>query len=152
VLTDLCNRAVLRERMEVGLNRLRRGGNPFTLFILDLDLFKAVNDSLGHPIGDELLKVVAQRLVACLPETDTVARLGGDEFAILTTADGDQHTAATTIAQMLLAAVAASYALDGHRLDIATSIGIALAPEHGKKRRFGALQGQARRPQYLPRV
>ena len=131
VLTDLCNRAVLRERMEEGLNRLRRGGNPFTLFILDLDLFKAVNDSLGHPVGDELLKVVAQRLVGCLRETDTVARLGGDEFAILTTADGDQRTDATTTAQMLLAAVAASYALDGHRLDIATSIGIALAPEHG---------------------
>jgi diguanylate cyclase (GGDEF)-like protein len=131
VLTDLCNRAVLRERMEESLNRLRRGGSPFALFILDLDFFKAVNDSLGHPVGDGLLKVVAQRLEACVRETDTVARLGGDEFAILTATDGDQRDAATTTADTLLEAVSASYAFDGHRLDIATSIGIALAPEHG---------------------
>jgi diguanylate cyclase (GGDEF)-like protein len=131
VLTDLSNRAVLREKMEESLARLRRSGRPFTLFILDLDLFKAVNDSLGHPVGDELLKVVARRLVACLRETDTVARLGGDEFAILATAEGDQRDAAIATANRLLEAVSASYAFDGHRLDIATSIGIALAPEHG---------------------
>jgi diguanylate cyclase (GGDEF)-like protein len=131
VLTDLSNRAVLRERMEESLARLRRGGSPFTLFILDLDLFKAVNDSLGHPVGDELLKVVARRLVACLRETDTVARLGGDEFAILTAAEGDQGEAAIATANRLLEAVSAPYAFEGHRLDIATSIGIALAPEHG---------------------
>jgi diguanylate cyclase (GGDEF)-like protein len=131
VLTDLCNRAVLRERMEESLARLRRGGRPFSLFILDLDLFKAVNDSLGHPVGDELLKVVARRLVDCLRETDTVARLGGDEFAVLAAAEGDQREAAIATASRLLEAVSASYAFDGHRLDIATSIGIALAPEHG---------------------
>src|SRR5207302_832540 len=113
------------------LTRLRRSGRAFTLFILDLDLFKAVNDSLGHPVGDELLKVVARRLVACLRETDTVARLGGDEFAVLATAEGDQREAAIVTANRLLEAVSASYAFDGHRLDIATSIGIALAPEHG---------------------
>jgi diguanylate cyclase (GGDEF)-like protein len=131
VLTDLSNRAVLRERMEESLARLRRDGKPFSLFMLDLDLFKAVNDSLGHPVGDELLKVVARRLVACLRETDTVARLGGDEFAILTAAEGDQQEAAIATANRLLEAVSASYAFEGHRLDIATSIGIALAPEHG---------------------
>jgi diguanylate cyclase (GGDEF)-like protein len=131
VLTDLSNRAVLHERMEESLARLRRGGKPFTLFMLDLDLFKAVNDSLGHPVGDALLKEVARRLTACLRDTDTVARLGGDEFAIVTTADEDQRKTAMVMANSLLEAVTAPYAFDGHRLDIATSIGIALAPEHG---------------------
>ena len=99
--------------------------------MLDLDLFKTVNDSLGHPVGDELLKVVAGRLLACIRETDTVARLGGDEFAILATVDGDQREAAIATANRLLEAVAAPYDLDGHHLNIGTSIGIALAPEHG---------------------
>jgi diguanylate cyclase (GGDEF)-like protein len=130
-LTGLANRAVLRERMQEGLARLQRGGAPFSIFILDLDLFKAVNDSLGHPVGDELLKVVAQRLSACLHEADTVARLGGDEFAVLTAAAGDQRQAALATAKLLLEAVAAPYDIDGHKLDVATSIGIALAPDHG---------------------
>jgi len=130
-LTGLANRAVLRERMQEGLARLQRGGRAFSIFILDLDLFKAVNDSLGHPVGDELLKVVADRLSACLRETDTVARLGGDEFAILTAATGDQRQSALATAKLLLEAVAAPYDIDGHKLDVATSIGIALAPEHG---------------------
>jgi diguanylate cyclase (GGDEF)-like protein len=131
VLTDLSNRAVLREKMLESLARLRRGGKAFNLFMLDLDIFKSVNDSLGHPVGDELLKVVARRLVACLRETDTVARLGGDEFAILAAVEGDQRAAAATTADRLLEAVSAPYAFDDHRVDISTSIGIALAPEHG---------------------
>jgi diguanylate cyclase (GGDEF)-like protein len=131
VLTDLSNRAVLRERMEESLTRLRRGGKPVTLFMLDLDLFKGVNDSLGHPVGDELLKAVARRLLACLRETDTVARLGGDEFAIMATAEGDQREEAIATANRLLETLSAPYSFDGHRLDISTSVGIALAPEHG---------------------
>jgi diguanylate cyclase (GGDEF)-like protein len=130
-LTTLANRAVLLEKMEEALARLRHHGSYFTLFMLDLDLFKTVNDSLGHPIGDELLKVVANRLSACINETDTVARLGGDEFAILSTADGDQRQAAIATAGRILEAVAAPFDLDGHHLNIGTSIGIALAPEHG---------------------
>ncbi len=131
VLTDLSNRAVLRERMEEDLARLRRGGKAITLFMLDLDLFKGVNDSLGHPVGDELLKAVARRLLTCLRGTDTVARLGGDEFAVMATAEGDQREEATATADRLLEALSAPYSFDGHRLDISTSIGIALAPEHG---------------------
>jgi diguanylate cyclase (GGDEF)-like protein len=131
VLTDLSNRAVLREKMVDSLARLRRGGRAFNLFMLDLDIFKAVNDSLGHPVGDELLKVVAHRLVACLRETDTVARLGGDEFAIMAAVEADQREEAVATANRLLEAVSAPYVFDDHRLDISTSIGIALAPEHG---------------------
>ena len=130
-LTSLANRAVLLEKMEEELARARRHGSKFTLFILDLDLFKTVNDTLGHPVGDELLKVVADRLLSCIGENDTVARLGGDEFAILATVDGDQRETAIATANKLLAAVAAPCELDGHHLNIGTSIGIALAPEHG---------------------
>ena len=130
-LTGIANRAVLLEKMEDAGARLRRYGNGFTVFMLDLDLFKTVNDSLGHPVGDELLKVVADRLSACIRDTDTVARLGGDEFAILATADGDQRETAIAMAGRLLEAVAAPYDLDGHHINIGTSIGIALAPEHG---------------------
>lgn len=130
-LTDLANRAVLLEKMEEALARQRRNGEKFTIFMLDLDLFKTVNDSLGHPVGDQLLKLVARRLLGCIRETDIVARLGGDEFAIVAVADGDQRAAAIATADKLLRAVAAPYDLDGHQLNIGTSIGIALAPEHG---------------------
>ena len=130
-LTGIANRAVLLEKMDEALARQRRHGSRFTLFMLDLDLFKTVNDSLGHPVGDELLKMVAQRLSSCIRDTDTVARLGGDEFAVVATVEGDQREAAIRTANRLLGAVATPYDLDGNHLNIGTSIGIALAPEHG---------------------
>jgi diguanylate cyclase (GGDEF)-like protein/PAS domain S-box-containing protein len=129
-LTGIANRAVLMERMEAALARLRQRGDRFAVFMLDLDLFKTINDSLGHPVGDALLKEVAIRLKECMRETDTVARLGGDEFAILSVAD-DQPEKATHTANRLLEAVAAPYEIDGHQIDIGTSVGIALAPDHG---------------------
>ena len=82
-LTDLPNRVPLRERLEHELKRVKRG--ECLLLCLDLDQFKGVNDTLGHPIGDELLKLVADRLRGCTREPDTIARLGGDEFAIIMT-------------------------------------------------------------------
>jgi diguanylate cyclase (GGDEF)-like protein/PAS domain S-box-containing protein len=130
-LTGLANRAVLLEKMEEAFGRLRQRGDAFVIFMLDLDLFKAINDSLGHPVGDELLKAVASRLSGCARETDTVSRLGGDEFAVLAMADGNQREEAIITANRLLAAVAAPYDVDGQHLSIGTSIGIALAPEHG---------------------
>jgi diguanylate cyclase (GGDEF)-like protein len=130
-LTGIANRAVLLERMEDALALLRRRGDAFAVFMLDLDQFKTINDSLGHPVGDELLRVAAVRLSACVRETDTVARLGGDEFAILAVVEGDQREAAIVTANRLLAAIAAPCDLDGHHLEMRTSIGIALAPEHG---------------------
>jgi diguanylate cyclase (GGDEF)-like protein len=130
-LTDLVNRAVLMEKIEEALARLHRGGDKLAVLMLDLDLFKTVNDSLGHPIGDALLKAVAHRLSNCAQETDTIARIGGDEFAILVTTNGDPQEAAVHTAERLLEAVSAHYELDGHDIDIGVSIGIALGPKDG---------------------
>jgi diguanylate cyclase (GGDEF)-like protein/PAS domain S-box-containing protein len=130
ILTGLANRAVLHENMEKALARVRRGGNPFAVLMLDLDRFKEVNDSLGHPIGDQLLKAVSGRLSASVRETDVVARLGGDEFAILMTPQDDLKTSAVAMAKGLLETVSAPYDLDGHEINVGTSMGIALVPEH----------------------
>ena len=81
-LTDLPNRILLRDRLEHDLKRVKRG-ECLAVLCLDLDHFKGVNDTLGHPVGDELLKAVADRLRRCTREPDTIARLGGDEFAII---------------------------------------------------------------------
>jgi diguanylate cyclase (GGDEF)-like protein len=130
-LTDLANRVLFREKMEDALARLRRRNEAFSVFVFDLDLFKAVNDSLGHPVGDALLKAVAHRLRETVRESDTVGRLGGDEFAILQTVEVDQKEAAIVLATRLLKAVCAPYDIDGHQIVIGISIGIALAPGHG---------------------
>jgi diguanylate cyclase (GGDEF)-like protein len=130
-LTGVANRMVLLETMREALERLRHGGQAFAVMVLDLDVFKAVNDSLGHPVGDALLKAVANRLKQCVHESDTVARLGGDEFALLAMAEGDPRQAAMATAGRVLVAMAAPYAIDGNDLDIGTSIGVALAPQHG---------------------
>lgn len=131
-LTDLANRVLFREKMDDVLARLKHTGEGFAVFIFDLDLFKAVNDSLGHPIGDALLKAVALRLQTCTGESHTVGRLGGDEFAIIQTAEGDQREAAIALADMLLETIGAPYEIDGHQIVIGISIGIALAPADGE--------------------
>ncbi len=128
-LTGLANRMQLLEKMEEALARSRRRGEKFTVFMFDLDLFKAVNDSLGHPIGDALLKAVADRLRSCTRETDTVARLGGDEFALVQIAEGNQRENAIILANKMLEAISAPYEIEGHHIVIGTSIGIVLAPD-----------------------
>jgi len=130
-LTGLANRVLLLEKMEEALARLRRRGEVFTVFMFDLDLFKAVNDSLGHPVGDALLKAVAHRLRAGTRETDMVARLGGDEFALLQSVEGNQREGAIILANRLLEEISAPYEIDGHQIVIGTSIGIVLAPSDG---------------------
>ena len=130
-LTDLGNRVLFRDEMDAALARLQRTGQGFSIFVFDLDLFKAVNDSLGHPIGDALLQHVAQRLRTAVPDTDTVGRLGGDEFAVLHRGGGDQRENAIVLANELLRSICEPYDIDGHQIVIGISIGIALAPEHG---------------------
>jgi diguanylate cyclase (GGDEF)-like protein len=126
-LTGLANRTLFRERLAQAFGRTQRYGEPFALLMLDLDGFKQINDSLGHPVGDEVLKEIAIRLQFCVRETDTVARLGGDEFAILQAQATTQDEAAE-LAQRILDAVAEPIEINGHKLEVGTSIGIAFAP------------------------
>jgi len=128
-LTRLPNRLRFREELEQGLARAH-GEDALAVLCLDLDNFKAVNDTLGHPVGDALLKVVAERLLEGAGETNTVARLGGDEFAIVQTGAA-QPVGATVLAQHLIETIAAPYEIDGHSVVIGTSIGIAVAPNDG---------------------
>jgi len=128
-LTLLPNRVLFRENLKQDLARARRD-HPLSVLCLDLDNFKAVNDTLGHPVGDALLKMVADRLAGCIDASDTVARLGGDEFAIVQS-EGAQPVAARVLAQRLIDAIAAPFEVDGHTVVIGTSVGIALAPNDG---------------------
>jgi diguanylate cyclase (GGDEF)-like protein len=130
-LTDLANRVLFREKADEALERYKSTGIGYASFVFDLDLFKSVNDSLGHPVGDALLKAVAMRLQGMTGETDTVGRLGGDEFAILHIAEDDLREGVTKLASRLLEVVRAPYEIDGHRIVIGTSVGIAMAPDHG---------------------
>jgi diguanylate cyclase (GGDEF)-like protein len=131
LLTGLANRTFFMEKIEEAGARLRRRGEAFTVFMLDLDRFKDVNDSLGHPAGDALLKEMAARLRGSLRETDVLARLGGDEFAILQPGEPDQRDAAIMLAVRIIELVARPFDLDGRKVSVGTSIGIALAPQDG---------------------
>ena len=131
LLTGLSNRALFMEKIEEAGARLRRRGETFTVFMLDLDRFKNVNDSLGHPEGDALLKETAQRLKSALRETDVLARLGGDEFAILQAGEANQWEDASSLADRVVEIMTKPYDINGNKVSIGTSIGIALAPADG---------------------
>jgi diguanylate cyclase (GGDEF)-like protein len=128
-LTKLPNRTLFHDRLEQAIEDAKRDYKPFALFLMDLDRFKDINDTLGHQIGDKLLQQVAARLRSKLRDIDTVARMGGDEFAILLPAVNDKH--ATMAARMLLQALRTPFRIEEQSLDIGASIGIALYPDHG---------------------
>jgi diguanylate cyclase (GGDEF)-like protein/PAS domain S-box-containing protein len=130
VLTGLANRLSILEKIEEAIARHRRRGDSFAVLLLDLDRFKHVNDTLGHAVGDALLRETAVRLKASLRETDVLARLGGDEFAIVQDRDNNQREAATALADRIIDIVSKPFDIEGNEVNIATSIGIALAPEH----------------------
>ena len=121
----LPNRIYFGERLETVIGAVRAGGPSAAVFYIDLDHFKDVNDTLGHPIGDELLLNVTQRLSRILRGDDLVARLGGDEFAIITTCPSDSYSL-QTIAGRIISTVCAPYAIGGHNIIIGASIGIAV--------------------------
>jgi diguanylate cyclase (GGDEF)-like protein len=128
-LTDLPNRVLFRERLEQALQAMRPGEQLAVLYI-DIDEFKSVNDALGHPVGDELLKGVAERLRNCLGQRDVAARLGGDEFAVIQTAIRNQSEA-TRLVDEIHAALRRPFECTGHLITTDASIGIALAPSDG---------------------
>jgi diguanylate cyclase (GGDEF)-like protein len=128
-LTDLPNRVLMRGHLERRIAELAEG-KPFAILYIDVDEFKGVNDSLGHEIGDELLRQVASRLRACVSGNDLVARLGGDEFAIVKDGTND-HAELTALAENILKALRAPVNCKGQEVPTDASIGIAIAPDHG---------------------
>jgi len=128
-LTGLPNRAFFEIHTEQVLARAARGGDRAALLFFDLDNFKVVNDSLGHPIGDQLLKVVADQLGQVVRQTDNLSRLGGDEFTLLIVGAGRQQ--ASAIAEHVIQALHQPFPIEGHDLSIGASIGIALFPDDG---------------------
>ncbi|WP_439358280.1 bifunctional diguanylate cyclase/phosphodiesterase [Bradyrhizobium sp. DASA03007] len=131
ILTGLPNRAFFLARLDELNGRLKDDGPTFSILMLDLDRFKNVNDSLGHGAGDALLRQVAQRLKSAVRASDVLARLGGDEFAIIQERCQDQRACSTELAGRIAKLVAEPFLLPGHRVEIGTSIGIAIAPDHG---------------------
>ncbi len=131
-LTDLPNRVLFRQRLEEELARASHG-KFFALLYIDVDEFKGINDSLGHHVGDELLRTIAVRIKSCLAPEDMVARLGGDEFAVLLTTAVDRDEVMAAAAQ-ILEAIRKPYRCLGHQLSADASIGIALAPLDGIER------------------
>jgi diguanylate cyclase (GGDEF)-like protein len=123
-LTGLPNRNLLGDRLEQALARARRNRQLISLFYLDLDHFKEINDALGHAAGDALLKAFAERLNACVRETDTVARLGGDEFVILLE-DVREDADARAVADKIIDAMRREFHIDAKARRATTSIGIA---------------------------
>lgn len=129
-LTGLPNRSLLDDRLTHAIARARRAKSMVSVLLLDLDGFKNVNDSLGHPAGDHLLQVVSERLTALLGKEDTVARMGGDEFAVVL--EDVRHAGdMSDLAEQIIALLADPVELDGHSARISASLGIALYPQDG---------------------
>ena len=130
VLTGLANRSLFRDRLEQALKRTERGADGPVLLFLDLDRFKTINDTLGHDVGDELLREVASRLKRCVRAGDTVARLGGDEFTVLLD-QVPEETMGAKVAEKVLQAMQQPVSALGHELFVTTSIGLAGYPQGG---------------------
>jgi diguanylate cyclase (GGDEF)-like protein len=125
-LTGLATRLVLQDRLDVALESARRYGAGLALFMVDLDQFKEINDRYGHHMGDEVLRVTADRLTAIVRKSDTVARMGGDEFVVLLNEQGDaQHAAA--VAEKIVASLAVPIPFEGRMVEVSVSVGACTA-------------------------
>jgi diguanylate cyclase (GGDEF)-like protein len=129
-LTDLSNRVHFHEKLEEAQSRATKNNDMLAVLFMDLDRFKAVNDTLGHPIGDLLLCKFGERLRKCARSNDTIARLGGDEFALILESV-DQRCDVARLAERILNEVARPFEIEGHMIQVSTSIGIAMGPSDG---------------------
>jgi diguanylate cyclase (GGDEF)-like protein len=129
-LTNLPNLQVIRDRVDVALKQARRNNSIVALLFVDLDGFKAVNDTTGHHIGNLLLTEAAERISNCVRESDTVARIGGDEFLILLQ-NLKVETEAADVAQKVVHSVNQPVLIEGHSLQVGASVGISVYPIHG---------------------
>ena len=129
-LTNLANRHQFTEALRLECEKIALFGRPFALMMVDLDRFKPINDTLGHPIGDAVLKRLAHRLTLAAREGDMVARIGGDEFAIICFGIGE-HLRATAIAERVVEVLSRPMIIDGNVIELSGSVGVALAPDHG---------------------
>ncbi len=127
-LTELPNRTLFNDRLEQAVEKAKRNNTLFALFFIDLDRFKQINDSLGHAVGDDLLKVVTGRLKAAIRKEDTLARLGGDEFTIIMEELSNAQDS-SVLAQKILEVLQQPIEIDGHKLYVSSSIGISLYPQ-----------------------
>jgi diguanylate cyclase (GGDEF)-like protein/PAS domain S-box-containing protein len=130
-LTDLPNRLLLNDRLARSIALSRRYGRRLAVLFLDCDRFKHINDTLGHAVGDQVLRSIAKRLTTCVRESDTVSRHGGDEFLILLS-EIDHPEDAEAIGQKIVASIAEPHFVSGHELQLTASVGIALYPEDGQ--------------------
>src|SRR5262249_52979574 len=121
----------LTDRLSQALLHAERSETRVTVIFIDLDHFKLVNDSLGHGAGDRLLRIVAERMVGCVRATDTVVRLGGDEFVVLLIDAGEIPVAVAHVLDKLRAAIAEPIAIEGDRIRITASVGVAAYPDDG---------------------
>jgi diguanylate cyclase (GGDEF)-like protein len=127
----LPNRLLLKDRIDQAIATAPRHERQVAVLFLDLDGFKYINDSLGHPTGDKLLQSIAKRLVGCVRTSDTVSRQGGDEFVVLLT-ESRQWEDAVVVAERILKAVSQSHPIDNHDLHVTTSIGVSVYPDDGE--------------------
>ncbi len=130
-LTDLPNRFLMVDRLGRLLARAKRSGTAFAVLFMDIDRFKEVNDTLGHEVGDLLLRAVGQRLTKSVRQSDTVARIGGDEFVIMLETVHDSR-GADAVADTVQRALARSFSIQKHTLKVSVSIGISFYPENGE--------------------
>lgn len=131
-LTDLPNRLLFQDRLQQALEQAKRQPQALAVLFIDLDNFKPINDTLGHAVGDKLIKMAAERFTHCVRGTDTVARLGGDEFiALLVNINNPQD--AERVAKKIISEMAKVFVVEGHELFITASIGLSLYPQDGEE-------------------